>query len=162
MQGPCFYHASNEVGWYRWLVRQLQGSSIVRQNLDFAKVQLWNLNMDYWSLPDTWQDHLLERIRIRKGHLLTDLRKRHMPVFRQKNTHMHTVYYNSPIQKHTNRLPLTKGGWTLPNTAMRRVWCSVSVALASTNTGISSELWGQITPLGFELPQRSDRLSSCS
>lgn len=59
----CLYHASVEVGWNRWLVPQLQGSSIVGQNPESAKVQLWALDMDYWSLPDTWQDYLLEQVR---------------------------------------------------------------------------------------------------
>lgn len=70
-----------------------------------------------------------EQRRIKK-HTFTDysnLEKTHMPVFRLKErhrlddyTHISTVFCNSHIQKQTHRLPLTKGGWTQPNTAMRR------------------------------------------
>ncbi len=113
-----------------------------------------------------------EQRRIREQNLQSNLEKNISPVFRQKThnyTHMHTVfnpeqhrYSHSEAHTHKHRLPLTKGGWTLPNTAMRRVWCSLPMALASTITGSSSELWGRITPLGTELPKISNGLSSCS
>lgn len=59
----CLYHASSEESRNGWLVQQLQHFSAVCQNPDFTKVQLWTLNMDCGALANTWQDHLLEKIR---------------------------------------------------------------------------------------------------
>lgn len=57
------YHVSRKVGWNRRVVWQEQGSSNVHQNRDSTEVQLWALNVNYWTLPNTGQAHHLEHNR---------------------------------------------------------------------------------------------------
>lgn len=59
-------------------------------------------------------------------------------------------------------VPLTSGAWELPNTVMRRTWCSLPVNLAKMVTGIFSEEWGGITPLGLEEKKSNNGDSSYS
>lgn len=154
----CLYHVSRIAGWNRRVVWQEQGSRNVRQNRDSTEVQLWALNVNYWTLPNTGQAHHLEhnrRGKRREQKLIT------LPICR------HTQYkicLNTDInaQIHTHAHPLTRGGWMLPNTAMRRVWCSRPTALATSTRGNFSEVWGRITTPGEELWKSSDGVSSYS
>lgn len=58
---------SSKVSWNRWLGIQVQGFGNALQNWDFAKAQLWALDVNYWSLSNTWQGHLLEQNRNIQG-----------------------------------------------------------------------------------------------
>lgn len=52
--------------------------------------------------------------------------------------------------EHPHTHTLTRGGRTLPKTAMGSVCRSAPAAFASKHTGISCEVPGWITPLGRE------------